>query len=256
MGAPPATRTSPVSASLIVSDAVRDEIERMRADGELGDGYRMVASCYVCCEVESRDLVNKLIAAGLTNREITESCASINARRTLAEDNRIIKARNVWVHRTEHFNVDKPAQALLREIAERRAAEQNRDFVNGIAHIVTPYAVLESAMVKGFASITDEETQISVRDTILAAVKLDELTNRDAGAKNIATLMHKMDKILTAIRVVVPEQYHAAILAMVEGSADQPMTAVQAITEGVTNVAAEAVKTFTPDTKPDERDAL
>lgn len=256
MGAPPATRTSPVSAHLIVSDVVRDEITRMQADGELGDGYRTVSSCYVCCEVESRDLVNKLIAAGLTNREITESCASINARRRDKDDDRIIRARNVWVHRTQHFNVDKPAQALLREIAERRAAEENRDFINGIAHIVTPYAVLEAAMVKGFANITDEATQISVRDTILSAVKLDELTNRDAGTKTIASLMYKMDRIMNAIRVAVPEQYHQEILAIIDGEYTQPQTAVAAITERVTDVAAQAVKEFTPPTKADERDAL
>lgn len=255
MGAPPATRTSPVSAHLIVSDVVRDEIERMHAEGELGDGYRTVSTCYVCCEVESRDLVNKLIAAGLTNREITECCGAINARRTDNDDNRIIKARNVWVHRTEHFNVDRPAQAMLREIAERRAAEQNRDFVNGIANIVTPYAVLEGAMVKGWASITDEATQITVRDTILAATKLDELTNRDAGSKTIASLMYKMDRIMKAIRIAVPEQYHSEILDIIDGEYE-PQTAVAAITQRVTDVAAEAVKEFTPAMKPDERDAL
>jgi hypothetical protein len=254
MGAPPATRTSPVSDALIVSDAVRDEIERMRAEGELGDGYRMVSSCYVCCEVESRDLVNKLIAAGLTNREITECCGAINSRRRDNNDDRVIKARNVWTHRTEHFNVDKPAQAMLREIAERRAAEQNRDFVNGIAHIVTPYAVLEGAMVKGYASITDEATQISVKDTILAAVKLDELTNRDAGSKTIASLMYKMDRIIGAIREIVPEQYHQAILDRIDDSA--PQTAINAIVESVAESVDQTVKEFTPDTRPDERDAL
>ena len=254
MGAPPATRTRSVSDHLILSDVVRDEIERMHTAGELGDGYKTVSSCYVCCEVESRDLVNKLIAAGLTNREITDACGGINARRQNDGDNRIIRARNVWTHKTQHFNVDKPAQAVLREIAERRAAEQNRDFINGIAHIVTPYAVLEAAMVKGFANITDEATQISVRDTILSATKLDELTNRDASQKKMADLMWQVDRIINAIRDVVPEEYHAAILARVDGR--EAPTAVAAIAESVAETTHQAIKTFTPDVKIDERDEL
>jgi hypothetical protein len=254
MGVPGDTRTRAVDDHLILSDAVRDEIERMRAAGELGDGYRTVQSCYVCCEVESRDLVNKLIAAGLTNREIAEACGAINMRRADAGDERIIKARNIWVHKTQHFNIDKPAQAVLREIAERRATEQNRDFINGIAHIVTPYAVLESAMAKGFAEITDENTEIGVRNTILAATKLDELTNRDASQRKVADLMWQVDRIITAIREVVPEEYHQAILDRVDGRVAP--TPVTAIAEHVTETAEAAIREFTPQAKVDERDAL
>lgn len=258
MGVPGETRTRPVADHLILSDVVRDEVERMYAAGELGEGYRVVQSCFVCCETESRDLVNKLIAAGLTNREITEACSAINARRQNKGDNRIIKPRNVWVHKTQHFNVDKPAQAVLREIAERRATEQNQDFINGITHIVTPYAVLEGTMVKGWATITDEATQISVRDTILAATKLDELTNRDAGQKTIATLMYKMDRIMHAIRTIVPEQYHEAIVSMVtdEFDGNAAPTTMAAISERVIEAGEEAIKEFTPVVKMDERDSL
>ena len=52
-------------------------------------------------------------------------------------EERIIKSRNVWKHRCEHFNVDKLIQASYREIIERRANEINRDHINGIGHAVT-----------------------------------------------------------------------------------------------------------------------
>ena len=124
------------------------EIEAARASGELDTptGPR----CYVCCESESKKLVNSLLAAGLTNREIVECCEDINNRRRGKGDKRIINARNVWTHRRTHFDVDRPAMAVYREIMERRAEEANQDYINGIGHAITPYAVLETVMVKGY----------------------------------------------------------------------------------------------------------
>lgn len=242
------TRTK--SPHVLLDKVVQEEIDALRAKGELGDGYRVVHQCYVCCEAESRDLVNKLIAAGLTNREIIESCGGINARRKIAGDTRIIGGASLYTHRNEHFNVDKPAQAVLRRIIERRAAEQDRDYINGIGHAVTTYGVLEAIMVKGYAQVADENTQISVKDTILAATKLDELTNRDAAQQGMAEVLVKVDRILRAIREVVPEEYHEAILAHVEGRGTSPTAAI------AESVVPAAIKEFTPDVRMDEGDEI
>src|SRR5512139_818879 len=113
----------PVGVTL--DDRVAAEISQLRADGDLDYDYNH-ARCHVCCESEAKDLVNKLLAAGLTNREISEACGGINARRQQRGDERMIGPRNVWNHRRLHFNIDRPVQAAYRTIFERRAQEANR----------------------------------------------------------------------------------------------------------------------------------
>lgn len=238
-----------ITPETTLTASVLAEIERLRSEGQLNLDT-VEPRCWVCCEVESRDLVNKLLAAGLTNREITDACAGINSRRQAAGDDRIINARNVWQHRRAHFNLDDPAQAVYREIAERRAEEVSRDYINGIGHAVTPYAVLETAMVKGYKLVTDPNTEVNVREAMEAAIKLHEMTSRDAGQRRMADLMFEMERIISAIREVVPQQYHAEILARVQGkeisSKDNHFPA-----EG-----SPSIKEFTPAAPADEDDDL
>jgi len=244
---------------LTLDESVLAEIEALRASGDLGDGTRTVARCHICCEVESKDLVNKLIAAGLTNREIAESCDSINMRRRDAGDDRVINARNIWHHRRQHFNVDKPAQAVLREILERRAEETNRDHINGVGHAVTPYAVIESTMVRGYQEriANDQADPPSVKETLDAAKVLYELTSKDAGTKRMADLLFKMDRIINAARAFVPAEHQDEFLAMVEGrqTGARP-TPIDQVAESVHQDAERAIREFTPPTHVDEEDEI
>lgn len=257
MSTPPQTRSR--NAQLTLDESVRAEIEALRASGELGDGTRTEPRCHVCCEVESRELVNKLIAAGLTNREIAESCDSINMRRRDADDERIIGARSVWWHRKQHFNVDKPVQAVLRGILERRAEENNLDHINGVGHAVTPYAVIESTMVRGYQEriANDQADPPSVKETIDAAKILHELTSADAGTKKMADLLFKMDRIINAARTFVPAERQDEFLAMVEGRpAGKKPDAIDQVAESVHQTAEKAIREFTPPTHVDEEDEI
>jgi len=238
-----------VNRQLTLTDAAIEEIERLYASGELGQGYRTVAQCYVCCEQESRELVNRLIACGLTNREITETCNFINNRRRDAGDSRIINAKSIWNHKRNHFD-----QSFVREIIERNAAKANIDHVNGIGHAITPYAVQETVMVKGFTQMMGENRAVSIKEMMDASKQYYEMTTRDAGQRKMADLMYRMDRILTAIWNVVPQEYHSEILRVVEGGdGRQPMEkAIDAVHEQ----ASKAVREFTPQMKMDENDAL
>lgn len=243
------TRSDIVAQHFTLDEGVRAEIEALRAAGELGDGYRTEPRCHVCCEVESKDLVNKLIAAGLTNREIVESCDAINARRG---NGRLIGARNVWVHRREHFNIDKPAAAVVRKIMERRAEEANIDHINGVGHAITPYAVLETVEVLGYQQLTSEGAEPpSIKETIDAAAKLHELTNRDAGARKMADLLYTMDRIISAAQKYVPEAMHEDFLAEVEGREVHHV-----LTERVHDKAEQVIREFTPKATMDEGDEI
>ncbi len=256
----PQTRSQLLSRhqQLTLDESVRAEIEALRASGELGDGVRSEPRCHVCCEVESRDLVNKLIAAGLTNREITESCDAINMRRRDADDDRLINARSVWWHRRQHFNVDKPAQAAMREILERRADEVNRDHINGVGHAITSYAVIESTMVRGYQErIANEAADApSVKETLDAAKMLYELTSKDAGTKKMADLLFRMDRIINAARTFVPEDRQDEFLAMVEGRPLGKPTPIDQVAESVHKTAEKAIREFTPPTNVDEEDEI
>lgn len=241
-----------LNRGLTLDESVREEIERLRATGELGEGYKTVSTCYVCCELESQDLVNKLISAGLTNREIADSCAGINTRRVDEDDPRVINAEIVWRHKRNHFNVDAPAQAVYRAILERRAEENKRDHVNGVGHAVTPYAVIETVMTKGYGTITNPAVSISPKEAIDAAVKLHELTSRDASTRQMADLLTTMDRIITAAQKFIPVDKQEAFLAEVEGRSS-PM---QVLSERVVEKAEKAVKEFVMPTKVDPEDAL
>jgi hypothetical protein len=245
------TRSDIANKGLTLDESVVAEIERLRAEGELGDGYKTVPQCYVCCEVESRELVNKLIAAGLTNREIAESCAGINSRRSLDKDKREIAARNIWYHRKNHFNVDEPALALYRDILERRAEEQQKDHLNGIGHAVTPYAVLETVMTKGYSLVTDPLVPITIKETMDAATKLHELTNRDAGQRQMAEVLATMNRIISAAQKFMDPTKYEDFVREVEGRG--PM---QVLTERIEDQATQAVKEFVMPTKVDERDEM
>lgn len=244
--------------SLTIDQAALVEMERLWEAGELGDGYKVEPRCYVCCEEESRDLVNKLIAAGLTNRQIAESCRFINARRLDETDNgdapRLISARNILKHRREHFNVDRPAAAVARAILERRAEELNRDHINGIGHAVTGYALMETMMVRGYEALNAEGAPPpTYKEALDAAVKLHELTTRDAGQRKMAELIFSMQRIIDAAQEFVPPEQHENFLARVEG---RPLTKPMAVLAETAMNATQQVRVFTPDIKMDEGDAL
>jgi hypothetical protein len=74
------------------------------------------------------------------------------------------------------------ARATYREILERRAKENSIDFIDGVATAITPLAVLETIMVKGYQTLVDELTTFSYRDGMEAALKLNEIARKDGGA--------------------------------------------------------------------------
>jgi hypothetical protein len=206
---------------LTLNAAALAEIEAAKANGELEQGAN--SRCYVCCEDESLQLVNKLIAVGLTNREIVETCEAINERRREVGDTRIIGPKSVRAHTRFHFNIQKPAQAAYRKIIERRAEEANLDYINGVGHSVTPYAVLETAMLKGFERIVAEDSTVTVREAMDAASRLYDMSARDASQRKMADLIYSLDRIVRAAQEFVPEELWESFVDRAEGRPNTPM---------------------------------
>ena len=235
-----------------LSAMVQAEIERARAAGDIQD---TVSKCPVCCEDESKRLVNSLLGAGLTNREITECCEAINTRRRANDDQRLISAYCVWKHR-QHLGFDAAAAAVYREILERRAQEDNQDYVNGIGHAITAYAVLETVMVKGYRGLTAEDEDAptpTIGETMKAAKDLHEMTKSDAGQRRMADLLYQMDRIVNAAQEFVPAHLQDAFLARVQG---RDTAGLRVLSERAHETAREAIREFSPSTKVDEDDEL
>jgi hypothetical protein len=249
----PLTRDEIARQGYTLSDAVRRQLDQMRFQGELGDGSKTEPRCFVCCEAESKKLVNKLLAAGLTNREIAESCDGINARRRQVGDVRFIEAAHVYRHRKEHFSVDEPAKAVYRSITERYAEQSNIDHINGVGTAVHPYALMHVVMTKGFEGIVNDRQLVSTGDALKAAKDLHQMTAADADQKKMADILYTLDRIISAAQHFIPAAQHEEFLAMVEGR-EAISAPLAALTEHVHEAAHEAVRGFAPKSMSDEED--
>ena len=110
--------------------------------------------------------------------------------RALGEDNtKLAKCDRVTVdsvrtHTTKHFPVQQTAHATYRDILERRARENQIDFVQGVATALTPFAYFEVVMNKAFRSLVDDRTEVSVETGLRAAEKLQSvLDGRELGTE-------------------------------------------------------------------------
>ena len=65
-------------------------------------------------------------------------------------------------HTSRHFPVQQIARATYREILERRAEQNQVDFVQGVATAITPMAFLGTVMVNGCETLADPHTKVDV----------------------------------------------------------------------------------------------
>jgi hypothetical protein len=71
-------------------------------------------------------------------------------------------------HAARHFPVQQAARATYREILERRARENQIDFVNGVATALTPVAFYETVLVRGYETLVDPDTKVDVKTGMIA----------------------------------------------------------------------------------------
>jgi hypothetical protein len=86
--------------------------------------------------------------------------------RALADDNaELDKCDRVSIdsvrnHCVRHYPVQNVARATYRDILERRARENQVDFVKGVATAITPMAFYETVMAKSYENLVDSDTQV------------------------------------------------------------------------------------------------
>ena len=128
------------------------------------NGFHLEPRCHVCRNDEMRTKVNDMLAAGASYAFIVRALGEHNANCDKRDRVSIDSVRN---HCTRHFPVQQVARATFREILERRAKENGVDFVEGVATAITPMALYETIMVRGYQNLVDPDTKIDVNTAMI-----------------------------------------------------------------------------------------
>ena len=102
------------------------------------------------------------------------------------------------------------------------AREQKVDFVDGLGTALTPVAFLEAVVLKAHQQLVKDEVEVGVHAALTAAVKLQELASQSAENNSVADAMIQTDKIIRAVREIVPEDLWPAIVERLEAEDNHP----------------------------------
>ena len=72
-------------------------------------------------------------------------------------------------------------------------------------------------MVKGYQTLVDEDTTVSHRDGMEAALKLNEITRKDEGALERAQTLADMGRIIEVVRTFIPSERWPEVQAALRG---------------------------------------
>ena len=204
------------------------------------NGFHQEPRCRVCRNDAAREKVNELLARGASYAQVVRALAADNAELDKCDRVTVDSIRN---HCGRHFPVQSFAKATYREILERRARENQIDFVEGVATALTPMALYETVMVPAYETLVDPGTTVDVNTGMLAAGRLQALVESTAGEMSMAEIVVKMNRVIEAVRSTVPESMWPEIRRRLEGD-DEPAEPL----------GEEDDEAFEPDDDPSELD--
>ena len=201
-----------------LNEAINAQLEDLRERGELD--VRPEPRCRVCRDEEVRTLVNKLLAHGMTLRDINDVVTPMNRKRAVRDR---ININNLREHRKRHFDVQSSANAVYRAIIEQRASELNLDYEQGIGTAVTHLAYLDTMIAKGYQTLVNEETVVSYKDGLDASMKRNDLTRAEAGALEQARIMAEMDRVIAVVKEICTPDQLAIMSSRLNDEPDKPV---------------------------------
>jgi hypothetical protein len=139
--------------------------------------------------------------------------------------------------------VQQVARATYRDILERRAKENGLDFIEDVTTAITPLAVLETVMVKGYQTLVDEHTSVSYRDAMEAALKLNEIAHKAKDEGAMDRILADMGRIIEVVRTFIPSERSPEVQAALRG---------QTPVSQQTSQPVEGVRMVDIDDSPDE----
>src|SRR6476620_2159108 len=189
-----------------VSEEFRGVVDQPMESTELipgTNGFLLQPRCRICRNDEVRTKVNDRLATGASYAMVLRALGDDNA--TLQQRDRVT-IDSIRNHANRHFPVQNAARATYREILERWAKQNSVDFIDGVATAITPLAVLETNMVKGYETLVDELTTVSYRDAMEAALKLNEIARKDEGAHERARILADMGRSIEGVRTLIASE--------------------------------------------------
>ena len=217
-----------MSVSETVRGIVQESVESMALASGI-NGSNLEPRCRICRNDSLRTKVNDLLATGASYAMVLRALGDDNAKLEKRDRVTIDSIRN---HANRHFPVQQMARATYREILERRAKENSVDFIEGVATAITPMAFLETVMVKGYQTLVDEDTSVSHRDGMEAALKLNEIARKDEGAMDRARMLADMGRIIDVVRTFIPSERWPEVQAALRGETPASQQTSQPV-EGV-----------------------
>jgi hypothetical protein len=164
--------------------------------------------CHVCRTDSIREQVNAMLARGSSYAQIVRAVA--------AEGAGELSLDSVRNHASRHFPVQNAAQATYREIVERRAAQNQIDFVAGVGSALTPLAFYETMMVKAFDRLVQDDTEVSIEAGLKAADKLQAVLGDGDVYAQVARMRADVNLLKQAVNSTVPESMLAEISAKID----------------------------------------
>ena len=175
--------------------------------------FHLEPRCRVCKNDALRRKVNDQLSVGASYAQIVRALGEDNAK--LAKCDRVT-VDSVRRHCRRHFPIQSVARATYRDILERRARENQIDFVQGVATALTPFAYFEVVMNKAFRSLVDDRSEVSVETGLRAAEKLQSVLDGRERGTDVLELKVALYQTSQAVRSVVPQEMWAAIIAKLE----------------------------------------
>jgi hypothetical protein len=202
-----------------VSRVIAAPIEEIVESRELAasNGFHLEPRCRVCRNNDARTKVNDMLAAGASYAMIQRALDEDNARLDKRDRVTIDSIRN---HCVRHFPVQNVARAIYREILERRAKENGVDFVEAVATAITPMALYETIMVRGYQTLVDPDTKVDVNTAMIAAGRLQSLIDTRSGQPDWADIRVQMNRIIAAIKSTVPKAMWGEIVSKLDGTVE------------------------------------
>lgn len=170
--------------------------------------------CHVCRDDDVRKKVNDLLASGASYAMTL---------RALGDDAVGVTSDSIRRHADRHFPVQNVAKATYREILERRAKENSVDFVDGVATAITPMALLETVMVRGYEKHVDPDTEVDVKTGMAAACRLQEMIDSHTDQADWARAQADMGRIVEVVRAFIPSERWPEVQAALRR--DEPVDA-------------------------------
>lgn len=229
---------------ITIQQQVEEEVDRLTI-GARKYVFRPEPRCRVCQDENVVALVNRQLALGHSYASILRAIDDFLDGLNVGQEGRPTY-NSVYNHAKRHFAVDGGAQKIYREILERRALENDRDFVEGLGNAITPLAYLESLMVGGYQTMTTSGLPIPIQMGMEAAVKLHSLTASDKQSIESTQLIAQMSQVIEAVREVVPPEYWAKIVSRLEGVEGMEQYATEA-----EQVALDAEVVPDPESEPE-----